>query len=165
MTGHGMAGSAGSMAVTGLSVSLLVPGAIRATRAHAVWRRLSLPAAAGLPLFLLLHAAVTLTHAGPVRPPGPAVWWEAAVVGAAVWFWLPVVGTRHRLSDPGRCLYLYLSMPLLDLPAVGLIAAGEGAAGLAMVVSMLPVGLAALAVTWRWIRAEEAADRAAQGAP
>jgi hypothetical protein len=152
------------MVVTGLSVSVLVPGAIRATRAHALWRRLSLPAAAGLPLFLLLHAAVTLAHAGQVHPPGPAVCWEAAVVGASVWFWLPVVGTRRRLSDPGRCLYLYLSMPLLDLPAVGLIAAGDGAAGLVMVVSMLPVGLAALAVTWRWIHAEEAEQRRAERA-
>jgi hypothetical protein len=150
------------MAVTGLSVSALVPGTIRATRRNPVWRRLSLPAVVALPFFLLLHAAVTLAHAGAVLPWGPMAWWEAAVVAAAVWFWLPVVGTRHRLSDPGRCLYLYLSMPLLDLPAVGLIAAGQDAAGLAMVVSMLPVGLAALAVTWRWIHVEEAAERCSE---
>ncbi|MFF4213083.1 hypothetical protein ACFYZE_27755 [Streptomyces sp. NPDC001796] len=158
MTGHAMAGHVWSMAVTGLSVSALVPAVIRATRRHPLWWRLSLPAGAALPFFLVLHAAATLAHTGAARPPGPMTWWEAAVVVAALWFWLPVVGIRHRLTDPGRCLYLYLSMPLLDLPAVGLIAAGENAAGLTMVVSMLPVGFAALTVTWRWIHAEEARE-------
>ncbi|MBI0293142.1 hypothetical protein JBE04_01180 [Streptomyces sp. PRKS01-29] len=81
---------------------------------------------------------------------------ELALLAAAVAFWAPVVArTRHRLSDPGRCLYLFLAVPLLDLPALGVIAAGHSAEGLAMIVGMLPLGIAAAAVTWSWISREE----------
>ncbi|GAA2922920.1 hypothetical protein [Streptomyces mexicanus] len=61
---------------------------------------------------------------------------------AAVLFWIPVLApTRHRLDDAGRCLYLFLAAPLLDLPAVAVIAVGRPAEGIAMIVGMLPVGL------------------------
>jgi hypothetical protein len=79
---------------------------------------------------------------------------------AAVQFWLPVAaGTRHRLDDLGRCLYLFLATPLLDLPAVAVVAAGRSAQGLAVIVGMLPLGVAAAAVTWSvtwsWVNREE----------
>ncbi|MFI2435968.1 hypothetical protein [Streptomyces sp. NPDC018693] len=134
------------MAATGLLVSLVVPGLIHATRRSPLWRVLALPWGMALPGFVLLHAAAVL--AGP----GGA---EAAVVLAAVWFWLPVLGTRHRLTDAGRCVYLFLAVPLLDLPAVLVVATGDSAGGLAMIVAMLPIGALAAAVTWRWITAEE----------
>ncbi|WP_329244850.1 hypothetical protein OG417_48555 [Actinoallomurus sp. NBC_01490] len=40
---------------------------------------------------------------------------------AAIGFWLPVLGERHRLSDPGRTVYLFLAAPALDLPGVWVI--------------------------------------------
>jgi hypothetical protein len=83
-----------------------------------------------------------------------------ALLVAAVLFWLPVAaGTRHRLDDLGRCLYLFLATPLLDLPAVAVVAAGRSAQGLAVIVGMLPLGVAAAAVTWSvtwsWVNREE----------
>ncbi|ALO91701.1 hypothetical protein SHL15_0500 [Streptomyces hygroscopicus subsp. limoneus] len=89
-------------------------------------------------------------------PPGGALVTEPVLLASAVLFRLPAVArTRHRLDDPGRCLYLFLAAPLLDLPAVGMVAAGRTAAGLAMIVGMLPVGIAAAAVTWSWVNREE----------
>ncbi|MEU0218810.1 hypothetical protein ABZ281_28585 [Streptomyces sp. NPDC006265] len=71
-------------------------------------------------------------------------------------FWIPVLArTRHRLGDVGRCLYLFLAAPLLDLPAVGVIAAGHSAGGLTMIVAMLPIGVLAAALTWEWVNREE----------
>ncbi|POX59068.1 hypothetical protein C3492_34380 [Streptomyces sp. Ru62] len=91
-----------------------------------------------------------------MAPPGGARATEPVLLATAVLFWLPAVArTRHRLDDPGRCVYLFLAAPLLDLPAVGMVAAGRTAAGLAMIVGMLPVGVAAAAVTWSWVNREE----------
>ncbi|SFC79639.1 hypothetical protein [Streptomyces aidingensis] len=150
-----------AMAGWALALSAGVPGALLVTRNRAVWSRLAVPAAVSFPLFVLVHAAVVLSMAAPGHH-GPLPRWpaEAALAAAAVLFWLPVVGGaagRHALGGPGRCLYLFLAMPLLDLPAVVLIAAGHAAAGLAMIVGMLPVGLIAAATTWRWIGDEERA--------
>jgi hypothetical protein len=144
-----------AMALPGFTVAVLVPLALSATRLWTVWQRIAVPAAVALPGFLLLHAAVTLTDA--VADPAAGVRWllYAALTAAAFPFWLPVLGNRRRLTDPGRCCYLYLAAPLLDLPALGVIAMGHAEAGLAMIVSMLPIGLAALAVTWRWVTTEE----------
>ncbi|MFF9408090.1 hypothetical protein ACF1B0_21575 [Streptomyces anandii] len=148
------------MALSGLLVAAGVPFLIHRTRAWSGWRRLSLPAAVALPLFVVLHAAVVLTEplveSGAVRL---AV--EAVLLYAAALYWLPVLGTRHRLSDPARSVYLYLSMPLLDLPAVVMVARGHTAGGLAMVAAMLPIGLAALHITWRWVTQEESLAQAA----
>ncbi|MBV7697818.1 hypothetical protein KWI83_19880 [Streptomyces sp. TRM70350] len=89
---------------------------------------------------------------------------ELVLLSAAVTFWVPVVArTRHRLSDTGQCLYLFLAAPLLDIPALGVIAAGHSAEGLAMIVGMLPLGIAAAALTWSWINREE--RQAADGSP
>ncbi|MER6091000.1 hypothetical protein [Streptomyces bluensis] len=152
------------MAATGLAVSVLVPGLVHATRRSALWRRLALPWGICFPGFVLLHGAAVLTHIRPAAVPAP-VWAEVAVVGAAVWFWLPVLGVRHRLTDPGRCAYLFLAGPVLDLPAVLLIATGDSAGGLVMIVAMLPIGLLATVVTWRWITAEERQARARAAHP
>jgi cytochrome c oxidase assembly factor CtaG len=117
---------------------------------------LSLPAAVALPLLVLLHAWAVLGDLVGLRPAGGALLTEPVLLVAALMFWLPVLAhTRHRLSDPGRCLCLFLAAPLLDLPAVGVIAAGHSAEGLAMIVGMLPLGIAAAAVTWSWINREE----------
>ncbi|MFF4761749.1 haloacid dehalogenase type II [Streptomyces sp. NPDC001292] len=63
--------------------------------------------------------------------------------------------SRGERSDPGRCLYLFPAAPLLDLPAVGVVAAGRPADGLAMITGMLPVGITVAAVTWSWVNREE----------
>ncbi|WP_344400105.1 hypothetical protein [Streptomyces longisporus] len=151
---YGMDAEVAAMAVSGLLVSAVVPAAIHATRHRAVWSRLSVPAAAALPGFAALHAVIALagqrgdslvTH----------VLLEMLLLGGAVLFWLPVLGERHRLSDPARSVYLYLAMPLLDLPGVAMVALGHVAGGLAMITAMLPIGLAALRITWRWVTTEE----------
>ncbi|WNM32587.1 hypothetical protein RKE30_20280 [Streptomyces sp. Li-HN-5-11] len=143
-----------NMALSGLLVAAGVPALIHFTRAWAGWRRFCLPAWVALPLFVVLHASVVLTE--PWLPSGLArLAVEALLLCAAMLYWLPVLGTRHRLSDPARSVYLYLSMPLLDLPAVVMVAMGHVAGGLSMVAAMVPIGLAALGITWRWITQEE----------
>ncbi|WP_262700780.1 MULTISPECIES: cytochrome c oxidase assembly protein [Streptomyces] len=156
MDGDGVMEGALAMGLSGFTVAVLVPGIIRATRSRPVWSRVCLPASVALPLFLLVHAAATLTplfHGAAT----PAVHWilEAALVGSGFLFWLPVFGGRYRLSEPGRCLYLFLASPLLDLPALLVIASGHALGGLSMIVGMLPIGVAAMAVTWRWATAED----------
>lgn len=76
-----------------------------------------------------------------------------------------ILGGRLRLRTSGRGGDRFLAAPLLDLPAVGMVAAGHTVAGLAMMVGMLPVGVAAAAVTWSWVNREEReapADQAAR---
>jgi|GEM_PF-6736157 hypothetical protein len=150
-----------AMAASGFTLSVVEPLLVAATRHRRWWRRLGLPAHVALPVFLLVHAAAVL---GPcLVPVGTVVRIaaEAAVLAAGVWFWLPVMGEPHRLSGPGRCLYVFVAAPLLDLPAVGVIAAGRTGPGLAMIAAMLPIGLCAMTTTWTWITAEESRAAAA----
>ncbi|MER6531493.1 hypothetical protein [Streptomyces sp. NPDC001508] len=146
-----------AMGLAGFLPATVVPGLVLLLRRAPLWERVSLPAGAALALLVLTHAWAVL--AGPVaglRPPGGALVTEPVLVAAAVVFWVPVVGrTRHRLGDPGRCLCLFLAAPLLDLPALGVIAAGHSLEGLAMIVGMLPLAVAAAAVTWTWANQEE----------
>lgn len=148
------------MAEMGLETSVVAPLLVLAARrAHIPLDRVALPAAVALPLFLLAHSAITMTM--PFHEPSaPAhLGLHAALLAAAVLFWLPVLGTRRRLSDPARMVYLYLAMPMMDLAGVYVVLRGDAAGGLAMIAAMLPVGLAAVAVTWRWMLAEEAQVR------
>jgi len=84
----------------------------------------------------------------------------AVLLGCAAVFWHPVVGSTGRLDAIGRSVYLFLAAPSLDLAAVVVVAQGDSAGGLAMIVAMLPIGLAAVAYMWRWLVTEEAAARA-----
>jgi hypothetical protein len=70
-------------------------------------------------------------------------------------FWAPILGIRRRLPDAGRMLYLYVALPLLDLAGVWLVAVGDSPGGLSMIVGMLPMGAAAVVITWNWISREE----------
>ncbi|MFF0223773.1 hypothetical protein [Streptomyces sp. NPDC004629] len=146
-----------AMGLAGFVLAAVVPGLVLLLRRAPLWERVSLPAGAALPLLVLTHAwAVLAGPAAALRPPGGSLVTEPVLVAAAVVFWVPVVGrTRHRLGDPGRCLYLFLAAPLLDLPALGVIAAGHPLEGLAMIVGMLPLAVAAAAVTWSWANEEE----------
>jgi hypothetical protein len=129
---------------------------IRDVLGSPLWRWASLPAGAALPLLVVVHAWAVLGGLAGLAPPAGAWLTEPALVVSAVLFWIPVLArTRHRLSDPGRCLYLFLAAPLLDLPAVWVVAVGRPAEGIAMIVGMLPLGIAAAAVTWSWVNREE----------
>jgi cytochrome c oxidase assembly factor CtaG len=144
------------MAGMGLLVAVAAP-ALLVVLLRVVPRldRWTVPAVVALPGFVGLHAVVTVSLG---HGAGQA-WVDVAVhlgllVGALL-FWAPVLGVRHRLPEAGRIVYLYVGMPLLDLAGVWLVSVGDSAGGLAMIVGMLPMGLAAAALTWSWINGEE----------
>jgi hypothetical protein len=150
------------MGVMGLLVSVVAPAVvlIMVRRFAAAAPAGTVRAALALPGFALLHAAVTLrldvrtARLTPLNGPLGMLLTAAILLAGAMWFWTPVLG-RRRLADPGRTAYLFIAAPLLDLPAVWLVAQGHVVDGLAMIVGMLPLGVIAIAVTWRWIAAEE----------
>jgi hypothetical protein len=156
-----------AMGLTGFVLAAVVPAVLVLTRRSPLWPRVSVPAVLALPLLVLAHAWVVLGDLLPADVPGGAFVNGPVLPVAAVLFWIPVLApTRHRLDDAGRCLYLFLAAPLLDLPAVAVIAAGRPAEGIAMIVGMLPVGLTAAALTWSWVNREERqAARALAPAP
>jgi putative membrane protein len=83
---------------------------------------------------------------------------HAWLSGAAVLFWSCALGgvpLPHPLSAPQRAVYLFTAAAAGDLAAVELMAAGQAGAGAAMLAGMLPLGFAAVVVTWRWAVAEE----------
>ncbi|MEV5147760.1 hypothetical protein AB0L14_26050 [Streptomyces sp. NPDC052727] len=163
---HAAHASVAAMAWSAVLVAAVVPAAVRCLTHSPLWERISVPAGLALPLLVLTHAWSVLGDVVGIAPPGGARITEPVLLATAVLFWLPAVArTRHRLDGPGRCLYLFLAAPLLDLPAVGMVAAGHTAAGLAMIVGMLPVGITAVAVTWSWVNREEREALADQTAP
>jgi cytochrome c oxidase assembly factor CtaG len=134
------------MAVAGLLVSVLAPLLLLLVRALGVDPPAP-PAAVVAPGFVLVHAAATLVPAlAGVAP--------LLLLCGGVLFWVPVLG-RSRLSEAGRIVYLFAAMPALDLPAVWLVAGGDGTGGIAMVLGMLPIGFTALVLAWRWMCDEE----------
>lgn len=74
---------------------------------------------------------------------------------AAVLFWLPVLGRPRRLRGLAAGVYLLVAIPVSDAIAAWYMVRGDTGAGIAMVVSMAPVGLAAIALTWTGLRREE----------
>jgi hypothetical protein len=119
--------------------------------------RALLPAAIAFPVFVVSHGCLVILGsrmmdgAGriPALPPVPLV--------LGLVFWAPVFGDRRRLPQPARFCYLYLALPLLDLPAGYLIAIGQSGAGVAMMAGMIPIAAVAVVDTWRWISLEERA--------
>jgi cytochrome c oxidase assembly factor CtaG len=88
---------------------------------------------------------------------------HAMLLAAGVLFWLPVLGRGQvvpRLRGPASGLYLFLAVPAADLTVVWLMARGETTAVGVMLASMLPLGIAAVAVSWSWIVREERVARA-----
>ncbi|HEY3691638.1 MAG TPA: hypothetical protein VGL46_15305 [Pseudonocardiaceae bacterium] len=144
------------MAMMGLLVSVLAPALlVLLSRVFPQLDRWTVPAVVAWPGFVMLHAAVTVyTNRGPVPPLLDAAMHLALLAGAML-FWAPILGIRRRLPDAGRMLYLYLALPLLDLAGVWLVAVGDSPGGLSMIVGMLPMGAAAVVITWNWISREE----------
>ena len=92
---------------------------------------------------------------------------HAMLLAAGVLFWLPVLGSGRlmpRLQGPAAALYLFLAMPAADLTAVWLMVRGETTAVGVMLAAMLPLGIAAVAVSWGWILREERLARAGEAA-
>lgn len=79
---------------------------------------------------------------------------HAGLLVCSVFFWMPVFGPG-RIGDAARCVYLFLASPVLDLPALYLIAMGHSDPGIAMVTGMLPLPLTAVAFFYAWMRDEE----------
>jgi hypothetical protein len=143
------------MAVMGLETAVVAPLLVMATGRWPGWRRLLLPAVVSLPVYVVLHAAVTIGMS--VVMPGPAldIGFNVALIVVSVGFWLPVLVRPGGLGPAGAGIYLLLAMPSLDLAGVVVVLRGDPAGGLAMIIGMLPMGLAAVALWWRWIVEEE----------
>jgi hypothetical protein len=136
------------MAVSGLLVAVVAPAVLRIALVLAPdLDRVTPHPAIALAGFVVLHALVNL-----VAWEGPGL--VVLLLGALV-FWLPLLGRRRRLSDPAQVLYLFTAMPLLDLAGVWVVADGDSAGGLAMIVGMLPMAGYAVALMWRWVTTEE----------
>jgi len=105
--------------------------------------------------FVFDHAALMAAMTGDWSPAWLTGLLRISLVVIAVAFWLPVVDRVNGLGDAARVVYLFIAGPLLDLPALYLIASGRSAAGIAMIVTMLPIPLAAVAAVYSWMRREE----------
>jgi hypothetical protein len=148
-----------AMAAMGLLTSVVAPAIVLSAGRFGGLGSFDLRAAVALPGFVVVHALITLGIDG-------GEWPQAAKTAAAVFlllgamaFWAPVLGSRHRLPVELAGVYLFVACPALDLPAVIMVARGNAAGGLAMIIGMLPIGITAVALTWRWITAEEGAER------
>jgi cytochrome c oxidase assembly factor CtaG len=137
--------------------SVVAPVIILLTRRRWSWQALTAPAIVILPVFVLVHGALTVWMDVADRSAGLDLILHGFLLALAVLFWLPVLGPASRLSIPARCVYLFLSAPALDLAGVIVVARGDSAGGLAMIVAMLPIGFAAVGLTWKWMRDEERA--------
>lgn len=76
----------------------------------------------------------------------------------ALWLWtvcLAVEPLPRRWPPLARAGLLMAAMMLGDIGSVKLMVDGEAAAGAAMTVSMLPLGLGAAAIVWSWLLREE----------
>lgn len=156
---HGMHTGIVGPALMGLLTSVVAPLVVLAGRRRGApsapvrlrpWR-----AAGILAGFAVVHAATVLL-VGPETDLTVNLAVHAVLLAGAVVFWLPVLGRgSSRLPDAGRAVYLFLACPLLDTAALALVVRGDEPAGISMIVAMLPIGLAAIVLTWRWIAAEE----------
>jgi cytochrome c oxidase assembly factor CtaG len=156
-------------AISVLAAPLIVAGAPARTRA-AVRRALAPRLAPALcwASFVATHWTVHLLPAfrdegSPAHPAG-----HALTLLAALLFWAPVLADGPggpRLRGAAASLHLFLAMPAVDLVTVPLVGRGEAAAAAAMLGGMLPLGVAALAVTLGWMRDEDRQARLAEAGP
>lgn len=86
----------------------------------------------------------------------------------ALWLWtvcLAVDPLPRRWPPLARAGLLMAAMMLSDVGSVKLMVDGEAAAGAAMTVSMLPLGLGAAAIVWSWLLREERRARRRESPP
>jgi len=152
------------MATMGLVVAAVAPALlVILIRTFPLLDRATVPAAVALPGFVVLHATVTVVADRRPMPTALDTAAQIVLLAGAMLFWAPVLGVRRRLPDAGRMLYLYVALPLLDLAGVWLVAVGDSPGGLSMIVGMLPMGVAAVTITWNWISREERRAVVAEG--
>jgi cytochrome c oxidase assembly factor CtaG len=77
------------------------------------------------------------------------------MLGAAILFWLPVLGHPRRLTSLAAGAYLLLATMASDLIGAWYMAMGRTGAGVAMVAGMLPLAAAAVVLTWAGLKREE----------
>ena len=150
------------MVLMGLLVSVAPPAVILPTRRYYDWHAFSVPAWFALPAFVVVHGAIMLTMDDVESRPLLSYPVHTALFLGAVMFWLPVLGRVRRLSEAGRCVYLFVAAPTLDLAGVVMVAQGKAVGGLSMIVGMLPIGLITVWLTWRWVVADERSVRASE---
>jgi hypothetical protein len=138
------------MAVMGLETSVVAPLLVIVSRSWRGWRWLSWPAPVAVATFLVAHVVLTAWMLATMPGWLADLGFQVGLVAISAVFWLPVVGPRP-ISDAARMIYLFLAMPTMDLAGVYVVLRGDAAGGLAMIVAMLPVGLVAVAMAWRWI--------------
>jgi cytochrome c oxidase assembly factor CtaG len=80
---------------------------------------------------------------------------HGAMLGLAVLFWLPVLGHPRRVQGLAAGVYLLTASMASDLLGAWYMATGRTGAGVAMVAGMLPIALAAVALTWAGLLREE----------
>jgi cytochrome c oxidase assembly factor CtaG len=80
---------------------------------------------------------------------------DLAVLGVSVLFWVPVLARRRRLRGLGAGAYLITAGMASDLIGAWYMAMGETVAGVAMVAGMVPLGVAAVVLTWSGLVREE----------
>ena len=83
---------------------------------------------------------------------------HAGLLAVSMLFWLPVLGANplpHRLEGGARSAYLFGAVGAGDLAGAIFIGQGNQEAGAVMLAGMLPLALAAVLVTWRWLAQEE----------
>jgi putative membrane protein len=147
--------------VTGLLRALPRPAARRLAFAL---RSPALRAALWPPLALLAFVAAQLAfHLTPLYgdalEDGPLHYLEHALfLVTALWLWsvcLAVEPLPGRWPPLARAGLLMAAMMLSDIGSVKLMVDGEAAAGAAMTVSMIPLGLGAAAIVWASLVREE----------
>jgi cytochrome c oxidase assembly factor CtaG len=87
--------------------------------------------------------------------PVPHAAGHGLMLGAALLFWLPVLGHPRRLTGLAAGAYLLLANMASDLIGAWYMAIGNTGAGVAMVAGMLPLAAAAVVLTWAGLKREE----------
>lgn len=164
MNGAGAASGIAEAATMGVAMAIVAPllALYFSGRIGVIVRALSRHPALVLAALVGDHAALMAAMTGAWSPAWLTGLLRILLIVLAVAFWLPVVDRANGLSDAARVVYLFVAGPLLDLPALYLIAAGRTEAGLAMIVTMLPIPLAAVAAMYAWMRREEREQRGDQ---
>jgi ubiquinol-cytochrome c reductase cytochrome c subunit len=138
------------MLEAGVTATLVAPALARAAAGRA-----RVPPLFGWLVFVGSQWAFHVSPALGVaeRSPVAHVLLQAALLAAAVAFWLPVLD--GSFGGAARTLYLFLALPAVDLIALWFLASGRPEAGVAMLVGMLPLGVAAVVAAWVWVTDEE----------
>ena len=145
MTGH-MIEHAAIATVLAPALVLLLRGSLSSVRPLVVW-----------PLFVGTLWALNVPGVLDwimMRPLAHAAA-DLIVLGVSVLFWVPVLARRRRLRGLGAGAYLITAGMASDLIGAWYMAMGETGAGVAMVAGMVPLGVAAVVLTWSGLVQEE----------